>query len=67
MSGPQSILEQVSRVVLPVDQSGLRDEYRAEIAPVALDQHGEELADLTITPEKIAVVVQFVKLENQDQ
>lgn len=61
---PQSVLEQISRVVLRIDQSGMREENRGELAPLILDMEGNELTGVSLIPEKISFMINLVKNED---
>jgi YbbR domain-containing protein len=65
VEAPQSVFEQIDRVVLRVDQSGLRDQYRQELNPVAVDSRGEVLAGVTLVPDKIMVTITLLQQEEQ--
>lgn len=62
LEAPGSLMEQVDRVVLPVDLSGKREDYQEEITPKALDSDGEKITGITIVPEKVNI---FVELQRQ--
>lgn len=64
VEGPQSMIETISRVVLYIDQSGKRSEFKGELAPVLLDDQGKEIDSkgLEISPEKIAFTIYFVEV-----
>ncbi len=66
VEAPQSIFEQIDRVVLQVDQSGIRDQYRQELTPVAVDSQGEEITGVTLIPDKIMVTINLVEKEEPD-
>lgn len=63
VEAPQSIFEQVDRIVLRVDQSGIRDQYRQELTPVAVNSQGEEVAGVRLFPDKITVTITLVPKE----
>ena len=61
---PRSVFEQIHRVVLRVDQNGMRDQYRQDLTPVSVDRQGAEVAGVTLIPERIAVSITLVQVED---
>jgi YbbR domain-containing protein len=61
VEAPRSIFDLIDRVVLRVDLTGAREQYRADLVPVVLDAQDRELAGVTIIPDQVSVWVTLVK------
>lgn len=63
VEAPQPVFDQVDRIVLSVDQNGIRDQYRQELTPVAVNSAGEEVVGVTLIPNRITVIINLVPKE----
>ena len=57
VSGPQSLVNRIAKVVLPVDIGDKTGEFTNVYTPIAKDANGETIAGLTITPGTINATV----------
>lgn len=57
VSGPQQIVAEVARVVLPVEVDEQTSDFTATIAPEARDQAGDSITGVQIQPERVEALV----------
>ena len=55
ISGPQSLVEQVSRLHVPIDLAGIRETIDQSIPVQALDENDQPVRDLGINPKEVLV------------
>jgi YbbR domain-containing protein len=56
LSGPTTIVEKVTRVVANIDVTSASDKVQKNVTLIALDQNGENVKGVTITPQTITVM-----------
>ncbi|MBN1955490.1 MAG: hypothetical protein JW900_10625 [Anaerolineae bacterium] len=64
ITGPTSFVSQVARVVGTVSVDGERDDVRGEASLQALNNDGEAVRNVTLTPDHVAVHVPVEQLHN---
>jgi YbbR domain-containing protein len=58
VSGPKRLVDNVARVVLPVDIGDRSDDFTAEFVPLALDAAGQPIPEVTILPARVTTAVE---------
>lgn len=61
-----SLLQRVDRVVVHVDLSGREDRFEIETTPLLLDEHGEEIGGVAVSPPKVTVMVHLAEEDKED-
>ena len=56
--GPSSVVDRVSRVVLPIDISEETGTYEADFTPIAQDADGQAIPEVEISPETVRASVE---------
>ena len=64
VSGPQSLVEQVVRVDVPVDLADQRETFEDDERPIPVDADGNTVSGVTISPQVVHVTVPIVQSEN---
>jgi YbbR domain-containing protein len=57
VTGPQSAVERVTQVRLPIEIGDRTRDFEAEFTPIALDQAGRTVAEVAIAPDRVRVHV----------
>ena len=57
ISGPKSIVDQVSRALIPINLDGIRENIEQSTAPQILDENNNAVRGLTVTPDNVRVSV----------
>ena len=57
VSGPESAVNRVTRVILPIDLRDNTDDFTATFEPFAVDAQGQRIAELAILPERVSAFV----------
>ena len=57
VSGPKRLVDNVARVVLPVDIGDRSDDFTADFVPVALDAAGQPIPEVAILPSRVTTAV----------
>ncbi|MFN8678865.1 MAG: CdaR family protein [Thermomicrobiales bacterium] len=58
VSGPRRLVDNVSRVILPVDIGDRTDDFTADFVPVALDAAGQQIPEVNILPARVTTAVE---------
>lgn len=58
VSGPRRLVDNVARVILPVDIGNRTDDFTADFVPVALDASGQAIPEVTILPARVSTAVE---------
>ncbi len=66
VQAPRSVLETVKRAVVSVNISGARNIFYQEMEPLFLDEKGQEVTGLELKPEIVAVTVNLVQKEVEE-
>ncbi len=75
IGAPESIFENVARIVVLIDKNGMRLIESVEVSPIAYDENGNRVDDLTIDPSLVTVRLEFERIpepepddaENEEQ
>ena len=57
ISGPKSIVDQVSRALIPINLDGIRENIEQSTTPQILDENNNVVRGLTVTPDNVRVSV----------
>ncbi len=66
IGAPESIFDQVDRVVVLVDVTGMRLIESVELSPVAYDVDGNRVNELVMDPSLVNVRLEFVRVEEPE-
>jgi YbbR domain-containing protein len=66
ISGPETLVARVTRVVARVDLTGLGTSQTLEVAPVARDTDGEQVTGVQLLPDKVRVTVVVVAASSRE-
>jgi YbbR domain-containing protein len=58
VSGPKRLVDNVARVVLPVDIDDRTDDFTADFVPQALDAAGQPIPEVAILPSRVTTAVE---------
>ena len=58
VSGPRRLVDNVARVILPVDIGDRTDDFTVDFVPVALDAAGQPIPEVTILPSRVSTAVE---------
>src|SRR3954451_9267806 len=58
VSGPKRLVDNVSRVVLPIDIGNHTDDFTADFLPVALDPASQPIPEVAILPSRVTTAVE---------
>jgi YbbR domain-containing protein len=58
VSGPKRLVDNVDRVVLPVDIGDRTDEFAADFVPTALDGAGQAIPEVVVLPSRVMTTVE---------
>ena len=58
VSGPRRLVDNVERVILPVDIGDRTDDFTTDFVPVALDGSGQPIPEVTILPGRVSTAVE---------
>src|SRR3954451_16626243 len=58
VSGPKRLVDNVSRVVLPLDIGNHTDDFTADFLPVALDPASQPIPEVAILPSRVTTAVE---------
>jgi YbbR domain-containing protein len=58
VSGPKRLVDNVARVVLPVDIGERTDDFTADFLPTALDAAGQPIPEVAVLPSRVATTVE---------
>ena len=58
VSGPRRLVDNVARVILPVDIGDRTDDFTTDFVPVALDGSGQPIPEVTILPGRVSTAVE---------
>jgi YbbR domain-containing protein len=58
VSGPERLVDNVARVVLPIDIGERTDDFTADFAPVAQDAAGQPIPEVVILPSRVETAVE---------
>lgn len=58
VSGPKRLVDNVARVVLPIDIDDHVDDFTADFVPVALDGAGQPIPEVAILPSRVTTAVE---------
>ena len=58
VTGPRRLVDNVGRVILPVDIGDRTDDFTADFVPVALDASGQAIPEVTILPSRVSTAVE---------
>lgn len=58
VSGPETAVNRVARVFLPIDLGENTDDFTARFAPYAADSQAQRIADIEILPETVSAFVE---------
>ncbi|MFN8590507.1 MAG: CdaR family protein [Thermomicrobiales bacterium] len=58
VTGPERLVTNVARVVLPIDIGDHTDDFNAQFVPVALDGSGQQIPEVTILPAGVETAVE---------
>ena len=58
VSGPKRLVDNVERVVLPVDIGDRTDDFAADFVPTALDGAGQPIPEVAILPSRVTTTVE---------
>ncbi len=62
----RSLFEQIYRIVLRVDQTGMQETAQVKLAPMVLDRQGKVLPGVSLVPDQVEVSVELVREETPD-
>ena len=57
VSGPESAVNRVARVILPIELGDNTEDFTASFEPFAVDAQGQPIAELAILPEQVSAFV----------
>ncbi|MFN8661206.1 MAG: CdaR family protein [Thermomicrobiales bacterium] len=58
VSGPRRLVDNVARVILPVDIGDRTDDFTVDFVPVALDAAGQPIPEVNILPSRVSTAVE---------
>ncbi len=58
VSGPKRLVDNVTRVILPVDIGDRTDDFTTDFTPVALDGSGQQIPEVSILPARVSTAVE---------
>ena len=58
VSGPRRLVDNVTRVILPVDIGDRTDDFTVDFVPVALDAAGQPIPEVAILPSRVSTAVE---------
>jgi YbbR domain-containing protein len=58
VSGPRRLVDNVARVILPVDIGDRTDDFTVDFVPVALDAAGQPIPEVSILPSRVSTAVE---------
>ena len=58
VSGPRRLVDNVARVILPVDIGDRTDDFTVDFVPVALDAAGQAIPEVAILPSRVSTAVE---------
>jgi YbbR domain-containing protein len=58
VSGPRRLVDNVARVILPVDIGDRTDDFTVDFVPVALDPAGQPIPEVMILPARVSTAVE---------
>ncbi|MEZ4562009.1 MAG: CdaR family protein [Thermomicrobiales bacterium] len=58
VSGPRRLVDNVARVILPVDIGDRTDDFTEDFVPVALDAAGQPIPEVSILPSRVTTAVE---------
>lgn len=58
VSGPKRLVDNVDRVVLPVDIGDRTDDFAADFVPTALDGAGQPIPEVSVLPSRVTTTVE---------
>jgi YbbR domain-containing protein len=58
VSGPKRLVDNVARVVLPVNIGDRSDDFTADFVPAALDEAGQPIPEVAILPSRVTTTVE---------
>jgi YbbR domain-containing protein len=58
VSGPKRLVDNVARVVLPVDIDDRTDDFTADFVPQALDAAGQPIPEVAVLPSRVSTAVE---------
>ena len=58
VSGPRRLVDNVARVILPVDIGDRTDDFTVDFVPVALDSAGQPIPEVSILPSRVSTAVE---------
>jgi YbbR domain-containing protein len=61
VSGPQSLIEKISEVRLIIDVTGARESIVSDILLTPVDENGQMISGLTLTPNQVKVTLPIVQ------
>jgi len=65
VEAPRSVFEQIDRIVVRLDQSGLSGQHRQHLFPLAVDRNGLTITDVKLVPDRIAVTISFARIDEE--
>jgi Uncharacterized protein conserved in bacteria len=61
VAGPKATVDSVDRVILPLDITGKRADFSAQIVPLLVNRDGRAVEDLEVHPDKISVAATLTR------
>lgn len=58
VTGPKRLVDNVARVILPVEIGERTDDFTAEFVPVALDEAGQQIPEVSVLPARVSTAVE---------
>lgn len=58
VSGPKRLVDNVARVILPIDIGDRIDDFTADFVPAALDEAGQPIPEVAILPSRVTTAVE---------
>jgi YbbR domain-containing protein len=58
VDGPRRLVDQVARVVLPVEMGDRTDDFTAQITPIALDADNQPIPEVSLRPRRVLTTVE---------
>lgn len=63
VSGPQSLVQQVSAAEVTIDLEGQRTTFEDDVRPVAVDAEGDPITEVTVSPQVVHVTIPISESE----
>jgi YbbR domain-containing protein len=58
ISGPKRLVDNVTRVILPIDIEDRTDDFTVDFVPAALDEAGQPIPEVAILPSRVTTAVE---------